>query len=84
MTPSKLWMCDCGDCDPDVLNLALHNCGMCGYLALSSPAEDTDAGTELHRCPICGDSWWLYHEVWSQMHGHWVARPSPVRPGAPS
>jgi hypothetical protein len=72
--PSKLWKCVCGECDPDVLNLALNNCGMCGYLALSSPIEDDGDRTYEHRCPQCGDSWWLTHETWSRGRGFWVSR----------
>jgi ribosomal protein S27AE len=40
------------------------NCGRCGYLALSSPYEDfvrDDGveGTDTHKCPECGEQWWL-------------------------
>jgi ribosomal protein S27AE len=39
-------------------------CGRCGYKALSSPYEDFERedgfkGTETHKCPVCGEQWWL-------------------------
>lgn len=43
------------------------NCGRCGYLALSSPDEDTDKGTETHKCPTCGEQWWLDADTYARM-----------------
>lgn len=45
------------------------NCGRCGYLALSSPHEDTDKGTETHKCPMCGEQWWLDQDTFARMSG---------------
>lgn len=74
MSTSKLWTCRCGECNPDGPDGHLHNCGRCGYLALSSPYEATEIGTETHVCPVCGEQWWLNHETWSRAKGHWGAR----------
>lgn len=49
------------------------NCGRCGYLALSSPYEDfvreDDGfeGTETHKCPECGEQWWLDEDTYARM-----------------
>lgn len=42
------------------------NCGRCGYLAMSSPHEDTDKGTEIHKCPECGEQWWLDEDTYAR------------------
>jgi ribosomal protein S27AE len=48
------------------------NCGRCGYLALSSSYEDfvrDDGveGTETHKCPVCGEQWWLDEDTYARM-----------------
>lgn len=48
------------------------NCGRCGYLALSSPyedfkPEDKTEGTETHRCPRCGEQWWLDEDTYARL-----------------
>lgn len=43
------------------------NCGRCGYLAFSSPHEDTEKGTEVHKCPKCGEQWWLDEDTYARM-----------------
>lgn len=51
------------------------NCGRCGYLALSSPYEDFERedgveGIETHRCPQCGEQWWLDAETYARMEAN--------------
>lgn len=45
-------------------------CGRCGYRALTNPYEDFtnedgQPATEAHRCPTCGDAWWLDEASWA-------------------
>jgi ribosomal protein S27AE len=47
------------------------NCGRCGYAAMSSPYEDfvrddDIEGTETHKCPVCGEQWWLDAATYSR------------------
>lgn len=49
------------------------NCGRCGYLALSNPYEDFVRGdgvegTETHKCPRCGEQWWLDEDTYCSQH----------------
>lgn len=51
---------------------AAWNCGRCGYAAMSSPYEDfvrddDVEGTETHKCPVCGEQWWLDAETYARM-----------------
>lgn len=46
------------------------NCGRCGYLALTMPYEDDPEDprmTHTHKCPTCGEQWWLDEDTWTQM-----------------
>jgi hypothetical protein len=67
---SRYDRCNCGE--KHGRGQILWNCGRCGYLALSAPAETEGAATYEHRCPKCREAYWLDHETWSRMKGHWT------------
>lgn len=46
---------------------AVWNCGRCGYPAQSSPHVDTEKGTEIDKCPKCGEQWWLDKDTYARM-----------------
>lgn len=56
-------------------------CGMCGYLARTWPwttwaTKETDGVevTEEHKCPRCGDQWWLMYEGFGRDERATIAR----------